>query len=153
MTFMKDNDVNVNTSNTTQIGSMESKSKYSSTEQRVYALARKHFKRMDDEAQQLENALMTLLKKHELSSSELNQMQSEIKNKDDSTFLWNCVVSMKKTEIENIQSKIDKTKEKLKKIEEHPLHLSNRQKFMGELVNSYDRLPRGGKRGRRQGCV
>jgi hypothetical protein len=132
----------VNESNSTQLNSIqESKNTDNTLEQRIYALAYKHFKRLDSQSAGVECSLETLVKKHELSLSELDQMENEQKKSnisEDSKLMWGYVISMKKTEIENIQSTIKETELKFKKIKAHPLHSSNRNIFLGGLATAYD---------------
>ena len=103
-------------------------------ELRVYALAQKHFTKIDTEARQLKDSVDWLCKKIEKASSELMILENEAALMEGSEkILRTSMISMKKTEIENLESKLNETGLKLKKIEAHPLHQVNRKKFIDDL--------------------
>jgi hypothetical protein len=139
MLSVKEN--NTNTTNTTLLQSNQGlKPSENILEQRVYATAHQRFTQIDADEEQLKNSLATQIKKKELISSELESLEKEIdKAEGFSKILGLSLIVTKKTEIENIECKLDETLEKQKKIKEHPLHQSNRKNFLGELESPYNR--------------
>jgi hypothetical protein len=141
MTLVKQTDTNINnTINSSQMTSEQGSClKLNQLEQRVYTLTHKHFARIDNEADQLENNISSLTKKLSLLSSELELLQNEINKMDGSSkILGLSLISTKKAELENIETKIDKANLKLKNITEHPLHKLNRKQFLDGLETSYN---------------
>jgi hypothetical protein len=146
MVYIKDTDTSTNNiiSPSETTSGQKSYLKLNLLEQRVYTLTHKHFTRIDTEADQLENGISSLTKKLNLISSELELLQNEINKMDGSTkLLASLLISTKKAELENIQTKIDETNLKLKNITEHPLHKQNRKQFLGGLETSYSDYVKG----------